>query len=819
MLGALAQAAQTQEHLLNGRLTEPTPALEALRHQLYDESSRPTMEEVILYPIAFESFEQNGRARERLEAMLIDCDGRAANDLLTRRQTLDPDSAERPLAQEVLLADSLVLVIDASEPASQIDADFIEFKRFLRLFERGRGQRSEVGGLPVFLVLTKCDLLAQPKDAPVDWIERIEEKKRQVGQRFKDLLARRDDDEESALPFGSIDLHLWATAVKRPALAGAAPKPREPYGVAELFRQCLDHARQYHQRRQQSSRRLLWTVAGALGLLTLLVGLTAVLVSQALRPPESDEQQVRTLQITIDDYKGKEGQTTAERLRGAPAQLRQRVAHLTELRSKPAFSKLPTEQQQYVQDRLQELQDYSTYFEKLQRMQGVRRPADARDEADLRDTEQALDTDLRVPREAWNQTEAARLHQDYLEQISALRRAVDNVTEWYRQRQREGERLATFADRQPAISGSSLDWRSWRTDVERLLALAEKQPFREKDQLPGPGAPTYGETVLLFDRVREARQSWESTRLQLQRLLDLAAALGLAPQPGRPSPLAIPAKPPFTLAEARERLLQLQQAYPRYREELTAASLPEAVVGDIRQAARADYEHLLEPAREVVLRQLQQAGSGEQETPERWDEVRRWLQKDPEELRAWRELALVLHGLIDRQRTDPVAELLDLLGKTTFPLELRELTIEIPDALRVRPAGPLALYYPPLSETRPALSFNITGDKQHDPQRRVTTYTFLAADSRGLLSYQRGKPLWAVLPLKDADGRDWVFTWARSPSEVYQHHRLSRPPRLHRKDQDSPRGELAEGVVLRTRQGPALPQAPDLLPVVRLEKK
>ena len=34
-----------------------------------------------------------------------------------------------------------------------------------------------------------------------------------------------------------VHVHLWATAVKRPALAESPAKPREPYGVAELFRQ------------------------------------------------------------------------------------------------------------------------------------------------------------------------------------------------------------------------------------------------------------------------------------------------------------------------------------------------------------------------------------------------------------------------------------------------------------------------------------------------------------------------------------------------------------------------------------------------------
>lgn len=814
LLGALAQAAQTQEHLLNGRLTERTPALEGLRHQVYDETTRPTAEEVVLYPVDFESFETAGR--EHLQAVLIDCDGRAANDLLTRRPSLDPDSAEGPLAQEMLAADALVLVVDASESASQVDADFAEFGRFLRLFERGRGQRSEVSGLPVFLVLSKCDLLAGPGDAPVDWVERIEERKRQVGQRFRDFLARRESA-DGPPAFGSIDLHLWATAVKRPALAGTPAKPREPYGVAELFRQCIDAALLFRQRRRRAGRRLLWTVGTATGLVGLLIALTVALLGQALRDRESDRQ-VRALQNKVDTYKLKEGQTTAERLRGWPTLPRQRMSELAELRSDPDFDRLPADQQRYVEDRLQELRDYVAYYDKL--LQLRRRPAEARTEAELEEIEQTLKTDLAVPRAAWGQTEAARLHHDYLEQIAALRRAVDNVAEWYRQRQREGEKLWTFAGRPPGAAGTSVDWRDWQAEVEKLFAGAEKPPFRETDRLPGPGTPTYGETVFLFQRVQEARHDWEAVKRHLQRLLDLSSALGLAgTQPDRPSPLALPRKPPFTVGDAAERLQRLQEAYPRYKEEFTLADLPEAIVGDVRQAAAASYEQLLEAGREVVLRQLQQAAGDGRETPQRWAAVRRWLLQDPEELRAWRQLARVLTGLKDGSRVDPAAELAEFLDRERFPLELKRLTVEVPDRLRVRPSGPLSVYHPPTSRTGPALVFEVVGDSQRDPQRRVTVYTFRPTDGKGALTYQPGEELWATLPLRDADKGAWMFTWARSRSEVYQHERLTRPPRLHRPDQENIAGELAVGVVLRATKGSGIPPVPDLMPVVRLEKR
>src|SRR6516225_788774 len=56
LLGALAQAAQAQEHLLNGRLTDVSHGLDELRRRVYDESPRCTAEEVVPYPVDFEPF-------------------------------------------------------------------------------------------------------------------------------------------------------------------------------------------------------------------------------------------------------------------------------------------------------------------------------------------------------------------------------------------------------------------------------------------------------------------------------------------------------------------------------------------------------------------------------------------------------------------------------------------------------------------------------------------------------------------------------------------------------------------------------------------
>jgi hypothetical protein len=95
----------------------------------------------------------------------------------------------------------------------------------------------------------------------------------------------RREQESGPLPFGRLDLHLWATAVKRPALAGTPAKAREPYGVAELFRQCLEQAAAFRSRRRKAGRRLVWTVGTAGGIVALMTALAVGFTVQNLDTP------------------------------------------------------------------------------------------------------------------------------------------------------------------------------------------------------------------------------------------------------------------------------------------------------------------------------------------------------------------------------------------------------------------------------------------------------------------------------------------------------------------------------------------------------
>ncbi len=801
LLGALSQAAQAQEHLLNAHLNDLSHGLDELRQRLYDENARRTAEEIVPYAVDFESL---GQTAAHVPAAIIDCDGRVANDLLVRHKELDEKSPEGTLAHEVLRADALVLVVDAAAPAAQVEADFKEFDRFLREMELQRGRRTEVSGLPVFLVLSKCDLLARPEDTVVEWMEKIEQHKREVDAQFRDFLARRSA-ETGSVPFGRIDLRLWATAVKRPALAGSPPRPREPYGVAELFRQCLDQAVAFRERSRQATRRLYWLTGSAAA---LVVGLAAVFVGVALRPPDPGPTQ---LQTKIEDLHFHERRTVAERLRGPVADLKLRREEFAALTRAAGFDKVPIADQEYVQSRLAELNEYIPYMERVLK---VKRPAEAAGLQELQPIKDALaDKSLEPPHEEWTTTDAAALRREGLEDVTALQNAVEQVRDWYQENYAKAHALWLHAGEPPA-GAVSFKWADWQKDADELLSPTHVPPFKEGDRLPGSERLTYA-IVFRFGEVVKAKTDWEGTRARLGRVRNLAAALGLTPTTAeRPAPLLIDRPPKFALKDAKARLDAMQIAYSTYRSDFVRPGLPDAFAKVVDQEARANYENLLAPARDDILQHLKAAGTGADETPARWSPVRDWLKTEPEELAAWRTLALLLARLYNPDAADPVSEMTAFLGHSAFTLEVRRLVLRVPDELNVKvpPTALLSIYHPATSKTEPALVFEQDDQGRHDADRSEWVFTYRPKDGQAPrpLIYKPGDDFWARLPLKD----NLQFTWARSHSGVYQFQCLSRAPRLHKATEANTEGKVAEGVVLEISPKDGVPRVPDLMPIV-----
>ena len=115
LLGALAQAAQTQEHVLAGRLSDPTKGLAGLQEQTYEGRPGQTLEDAVGYPVIYEP---TGTlpAGQRIDAELVDSDGRTANELLVHPRPLDRASQTGNLAQAIREASVAVKRAEARAP-------------------------------------------------------------------------------------------------------------------------------------------------------------------------------------------------------------------------------------------------------------------------------------------------------------------------------------------------------------------------------------------------------------------------------------------------------------------------------------------------------------------------------------------------------------------------------------------------------------------------------------------------------------------------------------------------------------------------------
>jgi GTPase SAR1 family protein len=782
LLGALAQAAQTQDQTLDGRLIDPLQGLAELQHRLYEGAPRETLDEVVLYAVQFERFAHGTQTGVHIQdVVLVDCDGRAANDLM-RAATLDTPGHHRQLAAAVSRADTLVLVMDAA--GSRMQPDFEQFAEFLRRFEQNRGRHTDVGGLPVFLVLTKCDLLARPGEPAEDWLDRVEGRKTEVSQAFREFLARQA--KISTLSFGNIDLHVWATAIKRPALAGVSERPREPFGVAELFRQCFDQAESFRQR-QRRSQRLLRFLAG--GTAVVLAALLALGVLLALYRPDTT---AADLAERVKLYRlREEHKPAAERLQSP---LPPKIATLRRFQQDADFESLSPEDRRFIDERLAEIVNYADLLEALQQI----RVGDLRSMTAVDATENRLKHELAPPTAyaaEWAETDALQLHGRLLTNLAELREAVSRAEDWFRHHSERAEELRAFSSNKPHDAPS---WEHWLRQAELI----------------GSAVFSGAEETLQFDRVAKAQRDWKMAQQRLEELRALIAALGLAgnlPDGGR-QPLDIPAG--LSLRDAASHWQVLQRQYPGMAKNFAAPQLPEAVASELRRAAQARYDHLIESGRLFVLQQLQKEATGTTESLDLW---RRLQLETAEELLGWRQLAAVLGRVLDNTTPDPVTGLVDFLRRDRFELAIRHATLEIPSETNIRPVGPLTIFHGSRESPVPALVLKLVDEEgRSDPSRQSTAYAF-AQESGVPLEYKPGEFLYASLPVKkNDDPGQWMLTWARRRSEVYPFECLERPPRLHRVDQENTEGTLLGKIVLKTFPPDGLPKVPDLVPVVQL---
>ncbi|HEX4610967.1 MAG TPA: hypothetical protein VH092_22445 [Urbifossiella sp.] len=796
LLGALLQASETQPDVLGAEVIDPTGRLAAVRDAVYAGAPfENTRTELVSVPV-FLRDPAAGRTAPAREFALSDCDGHASSALLKNPVALDARRVNGTVARAVLGADLIALVVDAGLTDDDLAERFEDFLFFLEQVHGRRLREREVGGLPVFVVVSRCDLLARPGDTAAEWAARVRGNMRYVLRQFEEFIADQlplEGHGTSYLPFGSVDVEGYATAVRRPQLADEPDGPAEPFGVAEFFRAAFAAAAAHRDRARSSDRRLrrtVWAVAAAVGV--MLGGAAAVAVFQ---PPSADPE----LPDRVRLYARGEP-PAADRL--AEKNLARNKRLLAGFRADPGFFALPGDLQGFVEGRLREAEDYQDYRAKLAAQAA---PAEARTLDDLERIRTRLTTDLALPAEyTWGDTEAAKLRDKWLADVTLIRAAEAGWYDWYRGLVNQATALT--------LTGSfDGDWR----DRVNVLADAARQPqYSQAAVIPGsePVPQPRGEAVTYrvpfeYDRVFQARRDWEYARARLLHLRDLADALGLTPPTAIDGPRLLVIPPPGAVPATflGDRLTELQKRYSAdgYRE-WELAGFPDPARKVLAAQLRTSFGNGVRVVRGLVLDRIG-GNLTAADTPEGWARTAAGLTDPP--VRDWGRYLQLLARLENPAAPDPVDELAAFLRAPQFALDLRGAEVRIPLALRVPavvPAGPLTVTLVPRAGGDPVVrAYPPAGEPS--PRDLGVAYTFGPAP---LLLYRPGDGLRAELPVRSGDQR-FTLVWDGSGTRSFQFEAFDREPRLLRAGAPP---EPATGVTLTPAAGSVLPRVPVLLP-------
>ncbi len=703
--------------------------------------------------------------------VVCDCDGQAAGELLCRPTALVRTAARGAVADAVRSADALVLVVDAADSPEQVDATFRAFGDFLDSLEEGRTFGREVGGLPVFLTLAKCDALARPDEEPGTWLRRVGQREREVRDRFEDYFG--SDVIPSGSPFlafGSIDLRPAATAIRVPPgpMFEAYADADGTFGVVDLVHAVLPAAREYRDRLLRAKKRLKATVGGV-GFLVgaMLLGLAFFGLAGGFGPQDALAQQVR-------DFRTHEAPAA---VRLSDKNLAGYRKELADIRQAMGFLSLPADLQQYVERRLAEVDAYRDYRAKFQKPRLG--PADVRTREELDALEAAIAGELAPPTgfaAEWTDTEAVRLRDKWKTDARLVREAEGQLHDWYRGLIRSANQLM-LADKPPDFG--------WRTQVESLVKQAATPPFRAAEAVPGSptvpvrrGEPLTYAPAYEFDRLDLARRDWDETRDRLLQLRSLADTLGLTTGPGTPPAVLELPEPTgdtaVSLALGADRIRALSGSYPDFKTWATA-NFPDPARRWLDPRLRAAFDTGSRHVRRVILDRLPA------DKPEDWTKLADGLLAEPA-LKDWGALLGAIRAWAEPGSTpvDPVAELAAFLKQQRFDVTLKSLDLTIPDDLldaRAVPAGKLVVrVHPPGGEAK-EFAFKPVGDGTRD--RPVTVFRFTPDGHPGTLSLRPGDDVTATLPLRSG-GQDYRLVWSGGRSASFRWDALNQPPVLEK---------------------------------------
>lgn len=733
----------------------------------------------------------------------IDCDGNSAQQLLDDANQLRRAQARSELADSVRSTDALVVVVDATWQPAQVDELFTQLHAFLKVLRDQRAADREVGGLPVFLTLTKCDELARRGEAFSEWATLVEQEKAKLEARFHEWF---DDTAGPFLAFGSTELTVAATATRWPEVVGGVADTTGGFGVDELHSEVLRAARDHHERNVGSRKRLSWTAGIAVGLLSLM--LLALIGLAGTREPAAVETLAARVRRMQQVFGPPEVRLSDERF----ARNRQ---ELRAAREAPVFDLLPAELRGYVESELRQFDEYEAYRRRFDSPQFS--PADLRTAGERAELEAALNTRLAPPptwAAEWKQTEAVRLRDKWRGDLDRLADAEREVHAWYT------AQLARLTELQLAdVPSDRWTPSGWRAAVGE--AVSRQPPHSPAEPLPGSpavdvprGEPLTWAAAYQYERSAIAAEEWRQAAIKLADVRDLADATGLTVNPQKADAvldLPTPSDSARSLPLATERLAVLRDRYPRAAEGKAGwvvSTIPGPLQETLGKRLKAAAANGIDHVRRLVAADPA-ATNGE------WAKLAAptGLLAKPE-LAAWGELLRLLVGWADPDRPDedPVKHLAAFVTTKEFRWDVSRITLRVPNALRVHAA-----------EKASSLVVRVgTGDTRREhtftagrPRADASTTTVEFTANGQPIRYVPGEEFTAEVTLTDKDG-GYTLVWQDARTPAYRFEALLREP-TQQTVGPNPVPQRADGVrvTVGVREGSERFRVPLLLPATK----